>query len=156
MTTNYRVVVGVDGSEGSRRALTWAVHEAASRGGTVQAMIAWSWGGIDMPQHAATHPDQEREHARQILAREIEEVPEAARSGVSIASEVVEGRAADVLTAAARDAALLVLGSHGHSRVRQAVLGSVSEECVRKATCAVVVLPAAEASPQEPAEPATR
>jgi hypothetical protein len=49
-------------AEGARRALTWAVHEAASRGGTVQAVMAWSWDGVDMPPHAATHPDQEREH----------------------------------------------------------------------------------------------
>ena len=47
----------------------------------------------------------------------------------------------------ARDAAaggagdLLVLGSHGHSRVRHTVLGSVSEECIRKAACPVVVIP---------------
>jgi nucleotide-binding universal stress UspA family protein len=46
-----------------------------------------------------------------------------------------------VLTAAARNAGLLVLGSHGHSAVRQTVLGSVSAECIRKATCPVVVLP---------------
>jgi nucleotide-binding universal stress UspA family protein len=156
MTTNYRIVVGVDGSEGGRRALTWAMHEAASRGGTVQAVTAWSWDGIDMPPHAATHPDQERERARQILSREIEAVPEVTRSGMSVASEVVDGRAADVLTAAARDADLLVLGSHGHSRVGHTVLGSVSEECVRKSTCPVVVLPVAQALPPAPAEPAIR
>jgi nucleotide-binding universal stress UspA family protein len=156
MTTINRIVVGVDGSESARRALTWAVHEAAGSGGTVQAVMAWSWDGIDMPPHAATHPAQEREHARQILSREIEGVPETARRGVSIASEVVEGRAADVLTAAAADADLLVLGSHGHSRAHHAVLGSVSEECVRKATCAVVVLPVTQTRPQAPAEPAIR
>jgi nucleotide-binding universal stress UspA family protein len=36
----YRIVVGVDGSEGGDRALHWAVGEAARRGGTVQAVIA--------------------------------------------------------------------------------------------------------------------
>ena len=35
----------------------------------------------------------------------------------------------------------LVLGSHGHRRVRHTVLGSVSEDCIRKATCPVVVIP---------------
>lgn len=141
MSANYLIVVGVDGSEGGRRALEWAVHEAASRGGTVQAVTAWRWDTFDVPPRATTHPDEERARAEQMLAHEIESLPEFERGRVPIASEVVEGRAADVLTAAAADADLLVLGSHGHSRVRHTVLGSVSEECVRKATCPVVVLP---------------
>ena len=45
------------------------------------------------------------------------------------------------MVCAARSADLLVLGSHGHSRLQHTVLGSVSEECIRKATCPVVVIP---------------
>ena len=33
MTSTYLIVVGVDGSAGGRRALRWAAHEAATRGG---------------------------------------------------------------------------------------------------------------------------
>jgi nucleotide-binding universal stress UspA family protein len=156
MSTNYRIVVGVDGSEGGSRALQWAIREAATRGGTVQAVIAWQWDGFDLPPHAATHPDQEREQAQRTIVREIESVGHPDRASVSIASEAVEGRAADVLTAAARDADLLVLGSHGHSRIRHTVLGSVSEECVRKANCPIVVLPVPQASTPAPAEPMVR
>jgi nucleotide-binding universal stress UspA family protein len=155
MSQNYRIVVGVDGSEGGRRALQWAVREAAVRGGSVQAVNAWRWDGADLPPHAATHPDQERERAARDLAREIESLPESDRAAVTIASEVVEGRAADVLSTAAADADLLVLGSHGHSRVRHTVLGSVSDECVRKARCPVVVLPVPQPSPPS-REPAVR
>jgi Universal stress protein family len=36
---------------------------------------------------------------------------------------------------------LLVVGSHGHSSLVNALLGSVSAECVRHATCPVVVIP---------------
>src|SRR5256885_3729398 len=39
----YRIVVGFDGSDGGSRALSWAVAEAAERGGTVQAVTAWQW-----------------------------------------------------------------------------------------------------------------
>jgi nucleotide-binding universal stress UspA family protein len=158
---NYRIVVGVDGSEGGRRALQWAVREAAWRGGTVQAVTAWRWDLPDLPPGATTHPDQEREQARAVLDREIESLPAFQRTGISIAAEVVEGRPADALSDAARDADMLVLGSHGHSRVRHTVLGSVSEECVRKAICPVVVLPVRQYdSPQTDAaaskEPAVR
>jgi nucleotide-binding universal stress UspA family protein len=68
--------------------------------------------------------------------------------------EAVEGRAGDVLSTVARDADILVLGSHGHSRVWHTVLGSVSEECVRKAACPVVVVPVPQAAPHAAAEPA--
>ena len=158
MTGTYRIVVGVDGSDGGRRALEWAVREAAFRGGTVQAVIAWRWDTADLPLRATTHPDQERERAEDVLAHEIQALPEFVRSGVPIATEVVEGRAADVLTAAARDADLLVLGSHGHGRVRHTVLGSVSEECIRKAKCPVVVLPMGTdmQAPPRSTEPALR
>jgi nucleotide-binding universal stress UspA family protein len=87
----------------------------------------------------ASGPAAEHERAEQVLAREVESIRD--RAGVTIATQVVEGRAADVLVASARDADVLVLGSHGHSRVHHTVLGSVSEECIRNATCPIVVLP---------------
>ncbi|HLT12396.1 MAG TPA: universal stress protein [Micromonosporaceae bacterium] len=140
--SSYRIVVGVDGSDGGRRALRWALREAATRGGTVQAVYAWRWD--EVPPNIATTRDQEQRRAEETLLREVESVREqvgAIQSEVKVDRLVMEGRAADVLTAAARDADLLVLGSHGHSRVRVTVLGSVSEECVRKGTCPIVVLP---------------
>lgn len=154
MRTDDRIVVGVDGSEGGRRALKWAVHEAESRGGTVQAVCAWTWDGFDLPPHATTYPAEERKRAESILTAEVEALT--SLHGVTLATEAVEGRAADVLSAAARGARMLVLGSHGHGRVRHTVLGSVAEECVRKATCPVVVLPVPQPSVPQVAEPAIR
>jgi nucleotide-binding universal stress UspA family protein len=142
MKTSYLVVVGVDGSEGGRRALNWATQEAAARGGAVRAVIAWLWDGIEIGPVVSVSPAVEEEHARGVLQREILAVSEGAGRLPPIAAEVVEGRPAEVLTSAAKDADLLVLGSHGHSRVRHTVLGSVSEACVRRATCPVVVIPA--------------
>lgn len=101
--------------------------------------MAWRWDVADLPPHASTHPDEERARAEQTLRDEIASL--GGRYLVTVAAEVVEGPAAAVLTAAARDADLLVLGSHGHGRVWHTVLGSVSEECVRQATCPVVVIP---------------
>lgn len=139
------IVVGVDGSDASQRALRWAVHEAAARNGMVQAVTAWRW---DLPSGLdnAGYIGDERERATEMLAQEIARLP----TGVPVASQVMEGRPAEVLGAAARDADLLVLGSHGHSRVWHTVLGSVAEECIRRATCPVVVIP----RPQETGRPA--
>jgi nucleotide-binding universal stress UspA family protein len=153
MMATYRIVVGVDGSEGGRRALRWAIREAAARGGTVQAVVAWRLDLYDLPPYATAHPDEERQRCELVLAHEIESIPAFERADVAVAATVAEGRAPDVLSAAASSADLLVLGSHGHGRMRHTVLGSVSEECVRKATCPVVVIPVGQDSRAEPAEP---
>jgi len=152
MNANYLIVVGVDGSEGSRRALAWAANEAATRGGSVRAVVAWSWDGLEYGPVAATYPQEAAQRARQLLDREIKALNDqpGPQAQAQVAGEVVEGRPADVLTAAGRSADLLVLGSHGHSRVRHTVLGSVSEECIRKASCPVLVIP----MPVEHREPA--
>ena len=139
MSNTYRIVVGVDGSDGGRRALRWAVHEAQARHGTVQAIMAWTWDGLGAPPEGFVHPDDERRAAQRRLADQLAAVH--VQEGLVLADEVVEGLPAAVLTAAARDADLLVLGGHGHGRVHHAVLGSVSEECIRKATCPVVIVP---------------
>jgi nucleotide-binding universal stress UspA family protein len=154
MTDNYLIVVGVDGSEGGRRALDWAVAEAANRGGAVQAVIAWRWDGVELDPHTV-RPDETRKHAEAILARELAALQARHGTGHPVAAEVVEGRPAQVLADAARAADLLVLGSHGHNRLRHTVLGSVSEEVIRLAPCPVVVIPVPVPA-AAPAEPAVR
>ena len=156
MTSNYLIVVGVDGSEGGRRALDWAAAEAADRGGSVEAVIAWSWDGPELGHVVAAGPGEAAEHARQVIDREIHDLIQRRGSSFPVAAEVIEGRTADVLTTAGRSGDLLVLGSHGHSRVRHTVLGSVSEECIRKAACPVVVIPVPVPEEKKATEPALR
>lgn len=155
MDTTNLIVVGVDGSEGGDRALRWAVEESVHRSAAVQAVIAWRWDGIETLPPVAYTAAEERDRATTTLRRAVDALTEAERCGVAISEQVIEGRPAEVLTTAARRADLLVLGSHGHSRVWHTVLGSVSEECVRKAGCPVVVVPLPRTAPK-PAEPALR
>ena len=136
----YQIVVGIDGSDASERALRWAASEARARGGTVQAITAWHWDGSGTFFVAATSPADERNRAKQILDETVAKVS-ADNPDVAIAGELVEETPGKALTYAAANADVLVLGSHGHSRLHHAVLGSVSEECVRRAACPVVVLP---------------
>jgi nucleotide-binding universal stress UspA family protein len=138
--STYRIVVGVDGSDGSDRALRWAIREAAGRGGTVQAVIAWIWDGVDGAVIAKTHPAEERARAEQTLAEAVTAAT-TAHPGVAVAADAVEGPPGRVLTQAADGADLLVLGSHGHSRLYHAVLGSITQACIRAATCPVLVIP---------------
>jgi len=141
MTTRHLIVVGVDGSDGGRRALDWAVREAEGRGGTVRAVTTWSWDGLESGPATAPNPAAAKERATRLLDGEIRALVERHGSPVPVTAEVIEGSPGAALAHAGSTADLLVLGSHGHSRIRHTVLGSVSEECIRRATCPVVVLP---------------
>jgi nucleotide-binding universal stress UspA family protein len=109
-------------------------------------VMAWTADDSDVPH--ATSPGEQREAAMAVLARTIKTV--SLPAGVSVASEAVQGRAAEVLAAAAHDGDLLVVGSHGHGRLYHSALGSVSDACVCKAGCPVVVVPV----PHQLSEPA--
>lgn len=135
------IVVGVDGSEGARRALHWALDEASRTGGVVHAVAAWTWDSVEAMAPVPASPEHAHELAKQICAAEVANAID--ESGVRnvVSCEVIEGPAAQVLTEAAGVARLLVLGSHGHSQLYHSVLGSVSEACIHRATCPVVVVP---------------
>jgi len=134
----HRIVVGVDGSEPSKAALRWAIRQAKLTGASVDAVTAWrypagyGWGPV------ASGLDLEGE-ARSILAEALGEVsglyPE-----VPVRPLIAEGHTAEVLIRAAKDADLLVTGSHGHSGLAKALVGSVSLNCVLHARCPVLVL----------------
>lgn len=137
---NSRIVVGVDGSATASKAFAWAVHQAVLTGQPLHVVTAWTYPtdptpfGIvpDLPP-----PADELAEVRAMLDAFVARHP---TSGLSPTTEVVAGRAGPVLVAAARDAALLVVGSRGRSAVAEVLLGSVSEFCVRHATCPVVVV----------------
>jgi nucleotide-binding universal stress UspA family protein len=141
MDSTYHIVVGVDGSLGGRLALGWALREAARRGGTVHAVIAWQWDGPALAPVVDINPDFAKDRAEQILSQELDAAMVDFTTPPPVTRGVVQGSPGPVLTCAAADADLLVLGSHGHGHLHRAVLGSVSETCIRHATCPVVVVP---------------
>lgn len=138
-----RIVVGVDGSEGSKQALNWAVRQAELTGGWVEALIAW-----DVPQfHGALGwmpPSSSDEAALEGRAQsEVTSAVEgavAAHPTVQVSTVVRYGTPASVLLEASRDAALLVVGSRGLGGFKGLLLGSVAQHCVQHAHCPVLVL----------------
>ncbi len=135
------IVVGVDGSEHSEWALDWAIEEAARTGRTLRLVHAWHWTADAMSIPAREHHGHGARHrGRELLDRC------AAHAGrrVTTTTHLVEGSAADALIHAADGAAMLVVGSHGWGFLRRTLLGSVSEECVARASCPVVIIPGPE------------
>ncbi|GAB2766886.1 universal stress protein [Sinomonas soli] len=133
----YRIVVGVDGSPASGKALEWAIEEARLRGGTLRVITAWHYPVLG--DAAGAGPDVEvfRQSAADDQAALLS-VAGGDRSALS--AEVIEGSAVTVLLDAAREADLLVVGSRGHGGFAGLLLGSVSAQLVHHAPCPVLVV----------------
>lgn len=145
------IVVGVDGSEGSQRALRWAADEARRRDTTLEAVYVYehtpSWqlyaygegplGGIgDAP--LPTDDDDADTRAHDLLDRAVAEVR---TSDLDVHAVTIEDRRpAKVLVERSRDADMLVIGSRGRGGFAGLLLGSVSQQCTQHATCPVVVI----------------
>ena len=138
-----RIVVGVDGSASSLAALRWAVHQAELTGGTVDAVVAWqmpaTMTGFGFAPVAVADGSEVEQTAQRLLDQVVSKVagPE---GGPAVRRLAVQGFPAPVLLGASVGADLLVLGSRGHGGFSGALLGSVSQHCVRHARCPVVII----------------
>lgn len=135
-----RVIVGVDGSPHSDRALSWACRRAENCGDTVRAVCAWLLGasGEDWTPQPGVKPEGQR-HAEQILREAVERV-RSDHPTVKVETAAVEGSPGQVLVDMSADADLLVVGSRGRSEVSGLLLGSVSQHSVHRAHCPVTVV----------------
>jgi len=132
-----RIVVGIDGSEHSRRALRWALRQARLSGASVDMVTAWRYPASYGLAVIGADPGLELE-ARTMLTNELTAVGEEA-SGVEVRELVGEGPPVQVLLESAKGADLLIIGSRGRGGFASAVLGSVSLACVLHAPCPVLV-----------------
>ncbi len=134
-----RIVVGVDGSPSSMKALRWAIRQAELAGAEVEAVTAWSYpSGYGWASFGDGAVDFEGD-AGKLLFEALAEVSGIAPD-VVVEPLVVQGHAADVLVRAAEGADLLVVGSRGHGGFAGMLLGSVSQHCVHHASCPVLIL----------------
>ncbi len=132
-----RIVVGVDGSLGSTRALSWALAEARLRSASVEAVYAWQYPPVGAFVVGPTHGSEA--FAREVVAAATDHAERAAPD-VAFTARSAFNAEVPALLDACRDADLLVVGSRGHGRFQQGLLGSIAQQCARHATCAVVVL----------------
>jgi nucleotide-binding universal stress UspA family protein len=140
------IVVGVDGSPNSERALDWAMRQAAAVRVpltviTVHEVPKSYWGGIPVVGPAD-------ESLLATLRQAAEEMTEhaAGRLGnagqVSAAVHAVSGFVVKELVDASQDADLVVLGARSHhSGFARLLLGSGSSEIIQHSACPVVIVP---------------
>ncbi|WP_280305513.1 universal stress protein [Nocardia neocaledoniensis] len=125
------VLVGVDGSASSVRAVEVALAQAAARGVDVVALLAWTRTGGPVTEHDA-------QWAQAVLSASLagyaQEYPQ-----VRVHRSVLEGDPADLLLDAAGGAQLIVLGSRGRGGITGFTLGSVSRAVLDRAQVPVLV-----------------
>jgi nucleotide-binding universal stress UspA family protein len=145
-----RILVGVDGSTEAAAALDWAAQEAQARGATLEVVVAWS---VSMavfpnrfPMRAPVEADMER------LAQKIldEALAQLGTPGVTVDGKVLRGSASTVLINRSAEADLLVVGTRGLNRAKEAWLGSVSHACTRHTHAPIAIIRPADHSLTEP------
>ena len=136
--TPVRIVVGVNGSRSSLRALTWAHRQARLTGGELHAVIS-TWT-IPVNHGWTPVPDGSDwpELAREVLDDAIEDA--LGHTGTEqIRRQVVHGHPARALLDAASAADLLVVGS-GSGTSTGPSSSSLCQDLVSRAPCPVVVV----------------
>lgn len=148
-----RIVVGVDASPGSVRALRWAAEQAHRLGWELHVIHAWT-----VPSYPFIDPQLVTETARaaaqQTIDRTLQDAFGADEPDVTTTTRLVHGPAPHALTLAAEDAGMLVVGSRGHGEVAGMLLGSVAMHLAAHAPCPLVVVPAPRHGRERRAEPA--
>lgn len=140
--TGGRIVVGVDGSEPSLKALCWAAHQATLTGCSLDAVIAWevpaAYGWAGLPAGMPEDYDLQSS-AGAVLEQAIAAALTPAQA-VSVSRVVVAGNPAQAILDRGEGAELIVVGVRGHGTFRATLLGSVSHTVTLHASCPVVVV----------------
>jgi nucleotide-binding universal stress UspA family protein len=139
------IVVGVDGSPNSERALDWAMKQAAAVHAPLTVIAVHEvpksyWGGIPVIG-PADEPllGKLRQAAEDMTQRAASRLGDARPASVTV--HAVSGFVVKELVDASQDADLVVVGARGGSGFARVLVGSVSSEVVQHSACPVVIVP---------------
>jgi nucleotide-binding universal stress UspA family protein len=138
------IVVGVDGSEHSKRALIRALTEAAIHRAPLtvltvhQAVVGYAGGPVTYPEDAAL-TERAREAAQAETDKALAKLDGPRPESVTV--KAVHGFPAEELINAGRDADMIVLGSRGVGGFARLLMGSVASKVVSHAPGPVLLVP---------------
>jgi nucleotide-binding universal stress UspA family protein len=136
----HKILVAIDGSPASEKALATAVDLAAHYKADLTAL-----GVAEFPEVVGMvdEVDELRQSAETHFRHLGEAAVEYARSrGVALRSVVVRGHAADAIVrfAEGEEINLVVVGQHGHSRIARFFLGSTTDRVSEHCPCTVMIV----------------
>jgi nucleotide-binding universal stress UspA family protein len=144
----YRVVVGVDFSEHSARAIRAALDLALHRETQIFAITVAEGFGVARPKTEATEMhdtfhDETQKTLERYLSDQLDDLEKggAKLNRKRVAAAVDFGKPAESILAFADSvkADLIVIGTHGKKGLERLVLGSVATSILRTARCPVLV-----------------
>jgi nucleotide-binding universal stress UspA family protein len=137
------ILLATDGSAEAQLAARTAADLAQRTDSDLHVLTV----GAGVPISATTSPAhfedvlrENRRQAQEVLKQEAKRIEE---SGATVnQTHLKEGRAEEEIVERAEElgAGLIVMGSRGHSRLRRALMGSVSDAVVRHAHCPVTIV----------------
>jgi nucleotide-binding universal stress UspA family protein len=142
VSTWNTILVGVDGSPGSRAALTWAAAEAADHRANLVVLTVWEHGLLP-PLGSGSVPLSGGPDGGQVAADDLVKVIKEELGDdppVPVQPRVKHGNPAHLLIEESAGADLLVVGTRGQGGFAGLVLGSVSQHVAAYAKCPVAVI----------------
>ena len=139
------MLVAFDGSPSSLAALQWAHDHAELLHLAVKVVHIWEYAetaldvaGVGFGSAGFIGESDPKAWSEQILINGVVQVYGERATGVS--AESIEGGVVKTLVELSKSAALMVIGSRGHGKFADLILGSVSESCSAKSKCPVVIV----------------
>ena len=135
-----KILVAIDGSPASEKALAAAVDLAANYRAELTAL-----GVVEVPEVVGMidEVDEIRQGTEAYLRQINEAAVNYARSrGVVLRSVLVRGHAAEAIVkyAESEGVNMIVMGQHGHSRIARFLLGSTSDRVSEHSPCTVMIV----------------
>jgi nucleotide-binding universal stress UspA family protein len=138
------MLIGVDGSESSQRAIDFAVAQARAAGARVVVayVIEWSPFTFNTPEENEQRHRRREEELERAHTRVLDPVVLKA-AGLEVEGVVRHGHAAEVLAGLAGEfgASQIFVGRRGQSKIASLLFGSVAGTLVQIAPVPVTVVP---------------
>ncbi|WP_328505959.1 universal stress protein [Streptomyces sp. NBC_00391] len=134
------LVVGVDGSESSLRAVDWAADEATRHGLPLRVVHASLWERYEGNRPSFTTDRPSEEIMAEHIAASCAERAQLRSPELKVSSEVLPDDAVSALLHAGQESSALVTGSRGRGEIAGLLLGSVSLAVAARAVCPVIVV----------------
>lgn len=137
------VVVGVDGSPDSTRAVQWAAADAARRKRPLHLLHAHEWPALAYPAAGLALPVAYETQTPDAVARMLQEATLQARdvdADLQITTESTIQLCVPAHLAASKHASLVVVGNRGLGGFAALLVGSTGAELAAHATCPVVIV----------------
>jgi nucleotide-binding universal stress UspA family protein len=139
------MLVAFDGSPSSLAALNWAVEKAPLLKMKIDLVHVWEYSessidiaAVGFGSAGYVGEGDPKVWSEQILSNALSSLP--AELSAGIRTESIEGGVVKTLVELSKEAQLMVMGSRGHGKLADLILGSVSESCSAKSKCPVLIV----------------